>query len=90
MPDRPLSQWIECRIGLVPCKDQIMWAISVDFLCRIVHRWGLADQSGATAMEYALIGTGIGVAIIAALFSIGDEIVRLFALIQTTLDESTN
>tara|TARA_B100002003_G_scaffold214109_1_gene212186 strand:- start:518 stop:670 length:153 start_codon:yes stop_codon:yes gene_type:complete len=50
----------------------------------------LSDSSGATAIEYALIGTGISVAIIAALFSIGDEIIRLFEIIQTTLAEPVN
>jgi Flp pilus assembly pilin Flp len=53
-------------------------------------RSGLSDQSGATAMEYALIGTAIGVAIIAAMFSIGEEIIRLFELIGTTLASGRN
>ncbi|MBT3536520.1 MAG: Flp family type IVb pilin [Rhodospirillaceae bacterium] len=67
-----------------------MWSRTAVITNSLLRRSGLADQSGATAMEYALIGTGIGVAIIAALFSIGDEIVRLFELVQTTLDGATN
>ncbi len=62
-----------------------MWARTTTIARDVLKRSGLADKSGATAMEYALIGTGIGVAIIAALFSIGDEINRLFELIGTTL-----
>jgi Flp pilus assembly pilin Flp len=67
-----------------------MWAISVVYLHDVFRRWGLDDESGATAMEYALIGTGIGVAIIAGVFSIGDEVVRLFGLLGRTLDDSIN
>ena len=62
-----------------------MWVGLGIFLTAALRRSGLADTSGATAIEYALIGTGISVAIIAALFSIGDEIVRLFEIVQTTL-----
>ncbi|NQV61461.1 MAG: Flp family type IVb pilin [Alphaproteobacteria bacterium] len=57
----------------------------VIFANAVLRRSGLPDTSGATAIEYALIGTGISVAIIAALFAIGDEIIRLFEIIQTTL-----
>lgn len=39
-------------------------------------------------MEYALIGTGVGLAIIAVLFGIGEEMVRLFEIVQTTLMNS--
>ena len=41
-------------------------------------------------MEYALIGTGIGVAIIAAIFAIGDEMQRMFDVVQTALNDATN
>ncbi|MBT3332760.1 MAG: Flp family type IVb pilin [Rhodospirillaceae bacterium] len=50
----------------------------------------MADLSGATAMEYALIGTGIGVALIATMFAIGDEMTEMFQMIQTTFAASTN
>ncbi|MDP6692413.1 MAG: Flp family type IVb pilin [Alphaproteobacteria bacterium] len=62
-----------------------MWAKTAATASNILRRSGLADPSGATAMEYALIGTGIGVAIIAAIFSIGEEIIDLFEIVQTTL-----
>ena len=67
-----------------------MWAKTATIARAALKRSGLADQSGATAMEYALIGTGISVAIIAALFSIGEEIIRLFELIGTTLAAAGN
>jgi Flp pilus assembly pilin Flp len=67
-----------------------MWARVGIFINAALRRSGLSDSSGATAIEYALIGTGISVAIIAALFSIGDEIIRLFEIIQTTLAEPVN
>ena len=43
-------------------------------------------KSGATAMEYALMAAGIAVAIIAALFALGDEVKSLFGDVQTQLD----
>lgn len=67
-----------------------MWANTITLANAALRRSGMADSSGATAAEYALIGTGIGVAIIAAVFSIGDEIIRLFEVIQTTLAASGN
>ncbi len=45
----------------------------------------LSDDSGATAIEYGLIAAGIAVAIIAAVFAIGDELDNLFTAIQTKL-----
>ena len=41
------------------------------------------DQTGATAIEYALIGSLIGVAIIAALTTLGSQL-------QTTFGEVSN
>ena len=36
------------------------------------------DKSGATAIEYGLIAAGIAVAIIAAVFALGDDIKGFF------------
>ena len=43
------------------------------------------DESGATAIEYGLIAAGIAVAIIAAVFAIGDELNNFFLAVQTKL-----
>ena len=67
-----------------------MWIKTVDFANFALRRSGMADLSGATAMEYALIGTGIGVALIATMFAIGDEMSEMFQMIQTTFAASTN
>ena len=45
----------------------------------------VSDDSGATAIEYGLIAAGIAVAIIAAVFAIGDELNNFFTAIQTKL-----
>ena len=46
----------------------------------------LGDRSGATAIEYGLIAAGIAIAIIAAVFAIGDELTAFFGGIETQLN----
>ncbi|MGO8909663.1 MAG: Flp family type IVb pilin [Bradyrhizobium sp.] len=45
----------------------------------------LADQSGATAIEYCLIATGIAFAIIATVQGIGPQLNTKFSSINTSL-----
>jgi pilus assembly protein Flp/PilA len=45
----------------------------------------LADESGATAIEYGLIAAGISVAIIAAVNSVGSSLNASFKSISTAL-----
>ena len=47
------------------------------------------DKSGATAIEYGLIAGAIAVAIIAAVFAIGDDIKAFFENISTELKSKT-
>jgi pilus assembly protein Flp/PilA len=44
-----------------------------------------ADESGATAIEYALIATGIAIAIIAAVNGVGAKLITKFNAISTAL-----
>jgi pilus assembly protein Flp/PilA len=46
----------------------------------------LSDQSGATAIEYALIAAGIGIAIITAVNALGTEISSKFDSIKNSLN----
>jgi pilus assembly protein Flp/PilA len=48
------------------------------------------DTSGATAVEYGLIGAGIAIAIVAAVFALGDELVAVFGTTQEALGQSRN
>jgi pilus assembly protein Flp/PilA len=48
------------------------------------------DEKGATAIEYGLIAAGIAVAIIAAVFALGDELKGFFEDIQTQLGTAGN
>ncbi|SDH38583.1 Flp family type IVb pilin [Roseospirillum parvum] len=48
------------------------------------------DEDGATAIEYGLIAAGIAVAIIAIVFTIGDEIENMFSDVQTQLENRDN
>ena len=45
----------------------------------------LADQSGATSIEYGLIAAGIGVALVSLVGSIGQELQSLFTNLKTQL-----
>ncbi len=46
------------------------------------------DESGATAIEYGLIAAGIAVAIVAIVFTIGDDLVDLFTGISDDLQDA--
>jgi pilus assembly protein Flp/PilA len=45
----------------------------------------IRDEEGVTAIEYGLIAALIGVAIVAAVSSVGGELNTLFGTIQTNL-----
>jgi pilus assembly protein Flp/PilA len=45
----------------------------------------LADDSGATAIEYGLIAAGISVAIIAALGNVKDGLIEIFTKVKAAL-----
>ena len=45
----------------------------------------LADQSGATAIEYGLIAAGISVAIIAVVQTVGGNLVTTFTNVSNAL-----
>ncbi len=48
------------------------------------------DKSGATAIEYGLIAAGIAVAIIAAVFALGDDIKGFFEDVSSQLESKGN
>jgi len=52
---------------------------------KIVFQKFLADESGATAIEYGLIAAGIAIAIIAAVNGVGDQLKANFNTITTKL-----
>lgn len=45
----------------------------------------LHNEEGATAIEYALIGAGISLAIVAAAFAFGDDLAGLYDGLATAL-----
>ena len=45
----------------------------------------LKDESGAAAVEYGLITSGISVAIIPSVTGVGNKLVTIFTTIQTAL-----
>jgi pilus assembly protein Flp/PilA len=48
----------------------------------LIRRRLVADEQGATAIEYALVASGIGVAIAAAVASLGSATANLFAKVE--------
>jgi pilus assembly protein Flp/PilA len=49
----------------------------------------LKDESGATAIEYALIAAGVGLAVSAAATGLGNKLSNFFTAIGTKLAAST-
>jgi pilus assembly protein Flp/PilA len=50
-----------------------------------IHKF-VSDDSGATAIEYGLIAAGIALAIITAVFALGDELETFFNGVTTQLN----
>jgi pilus assembly protein Flp/PilA len=46
----------------------------------------VSNESGATAIEYGLIAAGIALAIITAVFALGDELETFFNGVKTQLN----
>lgn len=46
----------------------------------------MADEKGATAIEYALIAAGVGLAIIIGVFAFGERLELLFLELSEALD----
>ncbi len=45
----------------------------------------LKNEDGATAIEYGLIAAGIAIAIVAVVFTLGDEIEATFTEVETAV-----
>ncbi len=61
------------------------YLIETKFVARFAH-----DESGATAIEYGLIASGIAVAIIVAVQSIGTKLDIMFDAIGMKVDTTVN
>jgi pilus assembly protein Flp/PilA len=44
-----------------------------------------ADESGATAIEYAMIASGIGAAVVTMIYTLGDKVKGLFTSVSALL-----
>ena len=44
-----------------------------------------ADESGATAIEYAMVASGVGVAIAATVYMLGGKVKTLFTTVSSML-----
>jgi pilus assembly protein Flp/PilA len=49
-----------------------------------LHRF-LGDETASTAIEYALIASGVSIVIVATIFSIGTSVQGLYASVATAL-----
>jgi pilus assembly protein Flp/PilA len=61
-----------------------MYTFSKDQIVTAAARF-VRDESGATAIEYAMIASGIGVAIAAAVTSLGTKVNTLFSNVSSSL-----
>ena len=71
------------------CTEALQWSgytppAGIGVMGRKLRRF-LTDESGATAIEYAIIAGGIATAIIATVYSIGPKLNSTFSSISTQL-----
>jgi len=61
-----------------------MFSYSIRAICSTLDRF-LSDQRGATAIEYALIASGISVAIVGVVVGLGTNVQNMFNSVSTAL-----
>jgi pilus assembly protein Flp/PilA len=61
------------------------WSVGRSFWMRPLFSRFLSDQSGATAIEYCLIATGISIVILAVVNGIGTALNTKFSSVNTSL-----
>ncbi len=49
----------------------------------------MTDETGATAIEYALIGGLFSIVIVASVAAVGDEYVNVYDIIETVMSENS-
>ena len=82
----PRPQHATAANRIINQEDLIMLGLMTRVQTRITNlKEFCQDGSGATAIEYGLIAAGIAVAIIAAVFALGDEVKGFFEDIQRQL-----
>lgn len=59
--------------------------LSKEVELKVTFQKFLADESGATAIEYGLIAAGIGIAIITAVKGVGTQLSTNFETVKTKL-----
>ncbi len=50
----------------------------------------MRDENGATAIEYGLIAAGISLAIVAVVFTFGDQLETTFTSMQTAMESAND
>lgn len=50
----------------------------------------LKDDSGVTAIEYGLIAAGIGVSIVAIVFTVGSDLAGIFGKVSSELQQAAS
>jgi pilus assembly protein Flp/PilA len=69
---------------VITCETAIRVYRVEDVMKKMLKEF-IADESGATAIEYALIATGIALAIISAVNGVGTALKTKFIAISTSL-----
>ena len=70
---------------VVPAESSAKWPLSRAVGWRMLVGRFVADQRGATAIEYAMIAAGIGVAVSASVWSLGTAVKTTFYDKMTSL-----
>jgi pilus assembly protein Flp/PilA len=55
-------------------------------LARVILKAFVGDTSGATSIEYALIASGVSIAILGAVTSVGTKVLGMFTTVKDALN----
>jgi len=79
----PIDRLQAVAVVYIACRQKL-FIIGVFFMRSLLSSF-LGDQSGATAIEYALVAMGISVVIVAAVNGIGTRLNSTFVQVSTSI-----